>query len=152
MRLSRPQMFMEIAHIVAKRSTCMRLNVGAVIVVNRRIVSIGYNGSPPGDPHCLGDNCPGAKHGCTTTIHAEENALKYMPAVEGPGDLYVTDSPCSRCFNLIVNSGVIRRVFFETPYRISDHISPDRGLAVYRVTPAGYVVDWFTGGLVDVET
>lgn len=95
MRTTRPQMFMEIAHAVARRSTCMRLNVGAVIVQGRSIVSIGYNGAPSGAPHCLGNACPG-KLVCRETIHAEDNALRHLPPLEPDSpllDLYVTDSP-----------------------------------------------------------
>lgn len=158
MRPTRPQMFMEIAQVVAKRSTCMRLNVGAVIVQNRRIVSIGYNGAPSGKPHCSGNDCPG-KHHCHETTHAEMNALLHL----SPGlttlngmvkdlDLYVTDSPCSDCWNNIVTGGLIKRIFFGTPYRVNEHLTFKDGPEVYRVLPAGYVMDWKTKELVDVET
>lgn len=159
MRTTRPQMFMEIAQAVAKRSTCMRLNVGAVIVQSRRVVSIGYNGAPSGAPHCLGNDCPG-KHHCKETVHAEINALKYL----SPGlttrnglvtdlDLYVTDSPCADCFDDILSDGRIARIFFGTPYRICNHLrEPGLGVKVYRVLPAGYVIDFMSQELVNVET
>lgn len=154
MRPTRPQMFMEIAQVVAKRSTCMRLNVGAVIVQDRRIVSIGYNGVPAGAPHCLGNNCPG-KHHCHETIHAEDNALRHLPGLDykkdGLLDIYVTDSPCADCFNKIKRHGFVGRVFFGTPYRINDHLIDER-IGVYRVLPAGYIMDWNTKELVDIET
>lgn len=156
MRPTRPQMFMEIAHVVAKRSTCMRLNVGAVIVQDRRIVSIGYNGAPAGAPHCAGNECPG-KHHCHETIHAEDNALRHLTGLDyrrrGPLDLYVTDSPCAACFDRINRHGFVRRIFFTNPYRINDHlIGHGQDIGIYRVTPAGYIVDWETKELVDVET
>lgn len=158
MRPTRPQMFMEIAQIVSKRATCMRLNVGAVLVQGRRIVSIGYNGVPSGAPHCSGNDCPG-KHHCRETTHAEMNALLHL----SPGlatrngviedlDLYVTDSPCADCFDKIVTGGLVKRVFFGTPYRITDHLEQESQIEVYRVLPAGYVMDWKTKELVDVET
>jgi len=155
MRPSRPQMFMEIAHVVAKRSTCMRLNVGAVIVQDRRIVSIGYNGAPAGAPHCAGNECPGKYH-CHETIHAEDNALRHLPFHPNPVrwtglDLYVTDSPCASCFHKIKEHGGVDRIFFGTPYRINDHLVDER-IGIYRVTPAGYTVDWNTKELVDIET
>ena len=155
MRLSRPQMFMEIAHIVAKRSTCMRLNVGAVIVQDRRIVSIGYNGAPSGAPHCLGNDCPG-KHRCFETIHAEDNAIRHLPwsnyTITGL-DLYVTDSPCVHCFKMVAEDRRVDRIFFGTPYRRTEHlIGHGQNIGVYRVLPAGYVVEWRTQELVDVET
>lgn len=153
MRPTRPQMFMEIAHVVAQRSTCMRLNVGAVVVQDRRIVSIGYNGVPSGAPHCAGNDCPG-KYYCQETIHAEDNALRYLPpwtASGPPLDLYVTDSPCAACFDKIKDHGGVRRIFFANPYRITNHLVSKR-IGIYRVTPAGYIVDWSTKELVDVET
>ena len=154
MRITRPQMFMEIARVVAKRSTCMRLNVGAVIVHNRRIVSIGYNGVPPGAPHCTGNDCPG-KHHCRLTKHAEENALEYLAEeIRGDLDIYVTDSPCEVCFTRLTIDPRIKRVFFGTPYRITEHLDhpPGSGPRVYRVLPAGYVMVWKTRELVVVET
>lgn len=157
MRTTRPQMFMEIAQAVARRSTCMRLNVGAVLVQGRSIVSIGYNGAPSGAPHCAGNDCPGKQH-CHETIHAEVNALRHVPrgiivTADTRFDLYVTDSPCKACFEEIVDAGVVKRIFFGTPYRIADHlIGHGQDIGIYRVLPAGYVIDWETKDLVDVET
>jgi len=154
-RITRPQMFMEIAGVVAKRATCMRLNVGAVIVQKRTIVSIGYNGVASGLPHCSGNLCPGAA-GCRETIHAEMNALAHLPADIGGGlDMYVTDSPCAHCYDRLLQDGRVKRVFFGTPYRITEHLEDSlfgQHIEVYRVLPAGYVMDWSTGRLVDVET
>lgn len=151
---------MDIAHVVAKRATCMRLSVGAVIVKDRSIVSIGYNGVPAGAPHCAGNACPG-RFNCQETTHAEINAIRHLPAgTEGPLDLYVTDSPCVHCYDRIKSGLKIKRIFFGTPYRISEHLdSPiDNELfqtlapEVYRITPSGYVMDWRTKELVDVPT
>lgn len=159
MRTTRPQMFMEIAGVVAKRATCMRLNVGAVMVMDRSIVSIGYNGAPSGAPHCSGNDCPG-KAFCQETIHAERNAILHLPQhLRRLGenypvfDLYVTDSPCAHCFKYIKEYGGVRRIFFGTPYRITDHLdNADEKIGIYRVLPAGYIIDWKTKDLVDVET
>lgn len=157
MRTTRPQMFMEIAQAVAKRATCMRLNVGAVLVQGRSIVSIGYNGAPSGAPHCSGNNCPGRQF-CKETIHAEENALLHVPhgitvTLDTRFDLYVTDSPCQNCFDMVVDAGVVKRIFFGTPYRITDHlVGHGQDIGIYRVLPAGYIVDWETKDLVNVET
>jgi len=150
-RITRHQMFMEVAQVVAKRSTCYRLNVGAVVVVCNRIVSIGYNGSPPGEPHCAGNECPG-RHGCKIALHAEMNALAYVPiGLEHPRDLYVTDSPCELCAAQLAPRGVAR-VFFANPYRITDHLNvlPARGVETYRITPAGYIMNWTTGEVVEL--
>lgn len=156
MRITRPQMFMEIAQVAAKRSTCMRLNVGAIIVQDRTPISFGYNGAPSGAPHCAGNSCPG-KHHCHETVHAEVNAINRLPksldVMTAVLDLYVTDSPCESCFAYIHSMGLIRRVFFGNPYRITTHLDNYMGpIGVYRVLPAGYVIDWRTKELVDVET
>lgn len=158
MRTTRPQMFMQIAQAVAMRSTCMRLNVGAVLVQGRSIVSIGYNGAPSGAPHCAGNECPG-KHHCHETIHAEMNAVAHLPAgvrasagvTRSRLDLYVTDSPCAACFKELDRMDLVQRIFFGTPYRIIDHLKSEK-IGIYRVLPAGYIVDWNTRELVDVET
>ncbi len=146
---------MEIAHVVAKRATCMRLSVGAVIVSGRNIVSIGYNGSPAGHEHCLGNDCPG-KYRCERTVHAEANALTFAGDTPGPLDMYVTDSPCEACWNLLRRDGRVKRVIFSTPYRVNDHLTPkaphSSNPEVYRITPSGYVMDWRTRDLVEIET
>lgn len=164
-RISRPQMFMEIAHTVAKRATCMRLSVGAVIVSGRNIASIGYNGSPAGAEHCLGNECPG-RFRCERTVHAEANALAFAGDDPGPFDMYVTDSPCEACYRQIVRDGRTRRIFFSTPYRVNEHLAGfvrsinsedvmckmDEEPEVYRITPSGYIMDWRTRELVEVDT
>lgn len=157
-RITRPQMFMQIARIASQRSTCMRLNVGAVLVSGRSIVSIGYNGSPSGEPHCTGAGCA-TQSGCNRTIHAEDNALRHVPQGlsidRGSLDLYVTDSPCAACYDKIVDDGRVGRIFFGTPYRITGHLENslfETDVAVYRVLPSGFVIDWNSGGLVDVKT
>lgn len=145
-------MFMEIAHVVSKRSTCFRLNVGAVVVVQNRIVSIGYNGAPPGAPHCTGNLCPG-KNSCHETIHAEVNALDYVPpSLWGSiKDLYVTDSPCRNCLEY-VGSRYVSRLFFDRLYRHHDHLLEYPQFfpgGIYQVTPSGYVIDWRTKEIID---
>lgn len=151
MRPTRQQMFIEIAQVVAKRSTCFRLNVGAVVVIKDRIVSIGYNGAPAGHDHCAGNACPGVTPGNCPTIHAEVNALSYMsevfktspgrPETRVPKDVYITHMPCLPCARVMIGHDVTR-VFYATPYRYTDAIDLllDHHVEVYQVTPAGYVV------------
>lgn len=156
MRPTRIQTFMELAHVWSKRSTCHRLNVGAIIVIDGVALSHGYNGTPSGAPHCSGNDCPG-KMICKETIHAEINAIKRMPFLsdgetllpEVKADMYVTDSPCPDCAREVYRIG-IRRVFFAVPYRITDSLDwlIDHGVEVYRVTPAGYVIEWRTKNVV----
>lgn len=129
------------------RSTCFRLNVGALIVVDNRPISVGYNGAPSGKPHCAGNACPG-RHHCRETIHAEENAIDHVPdaALSDSWDLYVTHSPCQQCADRIVMTHQIKRVFFEATYRNTDHLAElVKSVELYQVTPAGYVVEWMTG-------
>jgi len=153
-RISRHELYMGTAKLAAKRSTCMRLNVGAVIVKDRNILSIGYNGAPAGEPHCSADTCSG-RSPCTRTIHAEMNALTRLPAgTEGPLDLYLTDSPCCNCYDRLVSDRRVRRIFFDTPYRNTSHLEDNLLtplIQVYRLLPAGYLMDWDSGELVDVE-
>ncbi|WP_455363559.1 deoxycytidylate deaminase [[Eubacterium] cellulosolvens] len=117
-RLSRDEVLVKHAALVAERSTCLRSQVGAVIAREGRIISTGYNGTPSGMPHCTPTDC-GPDHPCTKTVHAEANAIafaaRYGIKVEG-STLYTQISPCNDCAKLIINSG-IRRVVFQDYYR-----------------------------------
>lgn len=139
MRISRDMMFMDMARVVAKRSTCFRLNVGAILVrSNTRILSMGYNGQLSGESHCSSICSAGE----CNTIHAEENALSHANG-ECLRDttLYCTDSPCARCVTMIIARRV-PRVAFSTPYR---NIAPlivlnSCGINVDRILPSGAIV------------
>lgn len=151
-RISRHLMFMDIAHVVAKRATCMRLNVGAVIVKDRSIVSIGYNGAPSGAPHCSGASCLAGGSSCKRTIHAEDNALRRAGGL-AELDVYVTHSPCAVCFDQLCESRQVSRVFFGAEFRETSHLRDHLfDLPVYRVLPSGLVVDWNTGDIIDAES
>lgn len=136
MRLERDQMLMAMAHSAAHRSTCNRLKVGAIVALDSRPISVGYNGSPAGLPHCDG-NC-NKDNPCKNTIHAEHNALKW--AIEHNqqdslnfSTLYITDSPCLICAWLIIGSG-IKRVVYDRPYRKTEAIEllKNRGVEVVQ--------------------
>ena len=146
-RPSRQQMFMDVARAVARRSTCHRLNVGAVLVVGNNIVSMGYNGARSGEEHCGGTGC---RHflptGCTV-VHAEENAIARAPKDFINADLYVTHSPCVRCAGLIAKAG-IDCVYYEVEYRDPAGVQAllgDHALVVMRLQPSGYCLDVRTG-------
>lgn len=117
-RITRHQMLMDMAIAAAKRGTCLRLKVGAVIAAQGRVLSIGYNGAPPGVSHCTPENC-GPEKPCTRAIHAEANAIAWAArqghATEG-AYLYTTISPCKACSDLILAAG-IRLVVFRERYR-----------------------------------
>lgn len=120
--------FIEIAKVVATRSTCERKQVGCVLVKDRRILSTGYGGSIRGQPHCTDVGCDkGPDGGCQRTVHSEMNAIAQAASngvsTEG-ATAYVTLSPCSWCFKSLVNAG-IKRIVFAEEYRIK----PDYELA-----------------------
>jgi dCMP deaminase len=108
--------FIEIAKVVAKRSTCDRARVGAVFVRNRRILTTGYNGSPSGLPHCDDVGHLIIDGHCVRTIHAEANAI-IQAALHGvsvqEAICYVTHFPCLNCTKMLINSGIKRIVYFN---------------------------------------
>ncbi len=111
---------MLLAEQAAKRSTCSRLHVGAVVVQQFRVVGMGYNGAPQNIPHCEHfDDSP-----CTISVHAEVNALLYAHIDESsvaPAALYCTHMPCFECSKLILNTP-IQLVYFREHYgRNSGH-------------------------------
>lgn len=112
---------MSLAKIVATRSTCDRLMAGAVLVKDKRIISTGYNGAPPGLPHCDGEAGHKMEEGhCVRTVHAEENCIlqaAVMGGVSTQGStLYSTYSPCYHCFKKLAVGGV-KKVVAGTIYR-----------------------------------
>ena len=125
-RPSWDEYFMEIAHVVAKRSNCSRRHVGAVIMKNNHILSAGYNGTPRGVKNCFEGGCPRCAgktpsgHGLDEClcVHAEQNAIcqaaLFGHALEG-ATIYVTLSPCLTCAKLIINSG-IKEVIYDGDY------------------------------------
>lgn len=117
-RPSWDEYFLEIAKVVAKRSTCDRSHVGAVIAKNKVILSTGYNGAPRGLPHCDDIGHEIVDGHCIRTAHAEANAIaqaaKNGASIEG-ASLYLTISPCYDCFKMIVNAG-IKEVIYDSFY------------------------------------
>jgi len=118
-RLSWDQYFMAQARLVALRSTCTRLMVGAAIVRENRIIASGYNGSVADGDHCIDDGCYIIDGHCVRTVHAEANALlqcaKFGVATNET-ELYVTHFPCLQCTKQIIQAG-IKRVYYEEDYR-----------------------------------
>lgn len=142
MRISREHMFMMMARTVSLRSTCHRLNVGAILVQDNNIISMGYNGSEPGAAHCNEVDCNLKTPGCKRTIHAEDNALSRAKIDdEKELDLYVTHSPCQGCSELIVDKKV-NRVFFEVPYRNTAPVNYliKQGVEVFQIVPSGHIL------------
>ncbi len=126
MRPSTDEYFMEIARVVAHRSTCLRNKVGAVIVRDKRILSTGYNGAPHNMEHCLDIGCmrdqqniaSGTRHEVCRAVHAEQNAI-IQSALHGisikDATIYCTHQPCILCAKMLINAH-IKRVVFEKSY------------------------------------
>lgn len=111
------RMLMDIALVVAQRSTCSRLQVGAVLARDGRVLSTGYNGAPSGLEHCRHEL--GANEPCTESVHAEANAIVQAARHGVSTDetcLYLTHAPCLGCSGLILNSGV-KGVFYQEFYK-----------------------------------
>ncbi len=128
-KIERPswdEYFMQIAHLVSQRSTCLRRKVGAVIVKDKRVLSTGYNGAPSGIKHCDVTGClreklkvpSGQRHELCRGLHAEQNAL-LQAALHGvsvkDAVIYITNQPCIICTKMLINAG-IKEVVFEGDY------------------------------------
>lgn len=132
--------FMQLAEVVSGRSTCLRRQVGAVIVKDKQILSTGYNGSPSGLKHCAEAGClrqqlgipSGERTEICRAVHAEQNALvqaaKHGVAITG-ADIYTTVEPCVLCTKLLINAG-IRRIIYQVPYpdSLARELSREAGL------------------------
>ncbi len=118
--------FMQIVELVKTRSTCLRRQVGALIVKDKRILASGYNGAPMGCKHCSETGClrdqlnipSGERHELCRASHAEQNAIAQAAysgiSIKG-GTLYVTHQPCVLCAKLAINSG-IEKIIFKGAY------------------------------------
>jgi len=106
--------FMKIAYAVSERSTCDRAFVGCVLVLDKRILTTGFNGSPVGQPHCDEVGHLLVDEHCVRTIHAETNAI-IQAAVHGVSTrgcfCYVTHFPCLNCTKALINAGITRLVY-----------------------------------------
>ncbi len=118
-RISWDQYFMAQSHLLALRSTCTRLMVGATIVRDKRIIAGGYNGSIAGGDHCIDKGCYVIDHHCVRTIHAEMNALlqcaKFGVPTSG-AEIYVTHFPCLQCTKALIQAG-IKTVYYASDYK-----------------------------------
>jgi len=144
-RLSWDEYFMKMAHLVAKRSTCLRRQVGAVLVKDKRIIATGYNGAPKGLPHCTDiGRClreelgvpSGQRHELCRGLHAEQNCL-LQAAVFGVSTrgatLYTTTYPCVICAKMLINAEVAEVVYdadYEDP--LAKELLAQAGVKVRR--------------------
>lgn len=121
--------FMDIALLVARRSTCLRRTVGAVIVKDKRILTTGYNGAPTGLRHCSDAGClrnelkvaSGERHELCAGLHAEQNAI-IQAAFHGVSirgaTLFCTHFPCAICAKMLINAGV-EMIYYRYEYEDS---------------------------------
>ena len=125
-RVAWPDYFMNIAHLVAERSTCLRRRVGAVAVKDKRILATGYNGAPSKVAHCLDIGClreqlgvpSGQRHEICRGLHAEQNVI-IQAAVHGislaGAEVYCTHQPCLICSKMLINCG-ITKIWYASGY------------------------------------
>jgi dCMP deaminase len=148
--------FMELAVNLAKRSHCVKRQVGAVLVKDTRIVSIGYNGPPTGTHNCdeewPQDGCArDSKGSCSLALHAEENAILYAvqngTSIEG-STLYVTLSPCIACAR-IVFSMKIKKVIYLHSYAQYKGLAIDEGVDFLQ--RFGVQVSQYQGNLAETK-
>lgn len=118
-RISWDQYFMAQSHLLALRSTCTRLTVGATIVRDKRIIAGGYNGSIAGGDHCIDKGCFVIDNHCVRTVHAEMNALLQCAKFGVPtadAEIYVTHFPCLQCCKALIQAG-IKTVYYAEDYK-----------------------------------
>ena len=143
-RPSRDEDFMDFAVLTAKRSTCLRIQVGAVLVQDKHFVATCYNGAPRGLEHCAQreGGClreqlgipSGEKHELCRALHAEQNAIIQAAtlgqSIEG-ATIYITHQPCVICAKMIINAGIERIVVREGyPDELSVQILREAGLKI----------------------
>lgn len=136
--------FFEIAKIVSKRSTCLRRQVGAILVKDKRILATGYNGAPSQLRHCLDVGCirerknvpSGERHELCRGIHAEQNLIiqaAYHGVSIADSFLYCTNFPCSICAKMLINAGVKKIYYLEGyPDSLSEEMIKEANIEVIK--------------------
>ncbi|MDP3058469.1 MAG: cytidine/deoxycytidylate deaminase family protein [bacterium] len=144
MRPSWDQYFMSITRVVGERSTCLRRQIGAIIILDKRILTTGYNGAPARLAHCLDTGClreqqnipSGERHELCRGLHSEQNAI-IQAALSGVsikgGTLYTTHFPCVLCAKMILNAGIVK-VVYSSPYpdSLSQELLQEAGIEVVQ--------------------
>jgi dCMP deaminase len=141
-RLSRGELFMQVARLYGRRSSCPRADVGAIAVAQGRIIATGYCGSPEGAPHCIDVGCDMVGGHCIRSIHAEANLVAYAArtgtSLRGTY-IYCTHAPCFACSQLLLQAG-ISWFIWEQPYRRNGLGLLERGGVKTSLYPEG--PDW----------
>jgi dCMP deaminase len=148
-RPSWDEYFVEMARVIASRSTCLRRHVGALLVRDKRVLATGYNGAPAGLPHCEEVGCrreelgvaSGQRSELCRGLHAEQNAI-IQGALHGVSvrgaTLYCTTQPCVICAKMLINAG-IKRIVYEGEYadQLSLEMLQQAGVELVRFASAG---------------
>ena len=145
MRPTWDEYFLEIANVAKKRSTCLRRQVGAVIVKENRILSTGYNGVPTRIKHCDEVGClrdqlnipSGERHELCRGSHAEQNAIvnaaNFGISLKG-STIYINTQPCILCTKMIINAGIVRIVYEEGyPDELSLSMIEESGIELVKI-------------------
>lgn len=145
MRPTWDEYFLKIVTVVAGRSTCVRRQVGALIVKDKRILATGYNGAPRNLAHCLEIGClrdeAGAESGHVLELcrglHAEQNAIiqaaMYGVSIDG-GVLYGTHQPCVLCTKMLINSGITAIYYHESyPDELAGRLLAEAGITSFKM-------------------
>jgi len=139
---------MDIARLVASRSTCLRRQVGALLVKDKNILTTGYNGTPSGIVHCETVGClrqqlnvpSGERHELCRGLHAEQNAI--IQAARHGGNiaaatLYCTNSPCIICSKMLINAGIREIIYLDGyPDQLSLEMLKEAGITCRQFVPA----------------
>ena len=147
-RPSFDETFMDICRTMARRTTCPRRAVGAVIVKENHVLTTGYNGAPKGFPHPIEVGCIREELGIPSgeysdvcpCLHAEQNAI-VQAATFGvsvrDGTLFCTTQPCMSCARMVINAG-IRKIVFEHAYAdpLSVGLLTTAGVELFQWDPA----------------
>lgn len=137
--------FLKIAQLASTRSTCIRRQVGAVLVKEKKILATGYNGVPSGIAHCTEIGClrdeegipSGQRHELCRGLHAEQNAILQAAyhgvSIQG-SVLFCTNFPCVICSKMLINAG-IRQIFYLEGYpdRLSESMLKEAGMNLQRI-------------------
>jgi dCMP deaminase len=144
-RPSWDEYFMDITKRVAQRATCLRRQVGTIVVKDKKILATGYNGAPAGLRHCEEVGClreqlqvpRGERHELCRGIHGEQNAIiqaaTFGVSIMG-ATLYSTHFPCVLCTKMVINSGIKRVVYLQGyPDELSGGLLQEAGVETCRV-------------------
>ncbi|UOD34066.1 cytidine/deoxycytidylate deaminase family protein [Deferribacteraceae bacterium V6Fe1] len=137
--------FLELTDVVKKRSTCLRRQVGAIIVKDNHILSTGYNGVPTKISHCSEVGClreklkvpSGERHELCRGLHAEQNAI-IQAALHGvsikDATIYTNTKPCSICTKMIINAG-IKRIVYQVEYsdKLADELLAETDIELVKI-------------------